>query len=482
MELEMIAKNMNIIINMTSKEIDDDPYSQEVINTINSLISALVNLNNEMNIVFLQYPNNNLNEDMDEIAKHFEELIKCYESKESLLIKDIFTNKLVLKFDILYKNLSKFFSNITGVKKAIVIGVNNLSNKIERLIDKDKCKIIAFISDDNEFKGKWFNNIPIHGSEEVKWIRYDYVINSDNYNCNFEEKHSINIDDYIKRYYDYEIYRAYDYYLSCKEPLDAFITGISYAEVAIDTEKLPFNIINLAVSSQDLFYDYKWAEMVLNNNEIGKNIKFVMIGLSYYSFQYDLSKSNFKDRVYMYYPIFKSCHNHLNANEIINNYNKFHKVASKIFKKDYINTFYSLLRENSDSLWKDFVRRVMDEEKVEKDKWMVEKDCDKNYPITVEENTKILKKYLSLLKSKEIKPIVVICPTSKHYYSKFSPRIKAEFIDIMNKVKNEFDIEVLDYFESKEFSDQDFYDVSHLNKDGAKKFTNLLNDRCSLTL
>lgn len=472
----MIAKNMNIIINMTNKKIDDDPYSPEIINTINSLISALVNLNNEMNLVFSQYPNNNLKEDMDEIAKHFEELIRYYESKESLSIKDIFKNKLVLKFNILYKKLSKYFSNITGIKKTIVIGVNNLSNKIERLIDKGKCEIIAFISDDIELKGKWLNNIPIHGSEEVKWIKYDYVINLDNSNFNFEEKNFININNYIKTYYDYEIYRAYDYYLSCKKPLDAFITGISYAEVAIDTEQLPYNIINLAVSSQDLFYDYKWAKMVLNNNEIGKNIKFAIIGMSYYSFEYDLSKSNLKDRVYTYYPIFKSCHNHLKDNEIINNYNKFDKAASNIFKKDYINLFYNLLRENSDSLWENFVSRVMDEEEIEKDKWMAEKDCDKNYPITVEENAKIFKKYISLLKSKKIKPIVVICPASKHYHSKFSPRIKTEFIDIMNKVKNEFNIEVLDYFESKEFSDQDFYNVSHLNKDGAKKFTKLLND------
>lgn len=169
-----------------------------------------------------------------------------------------------MKFNLLYKNLSEYFFIITGVKKAIVIGVNNLSNKIEKLIDKEKCEIIAFISDDIKLKGKWLNNIPINGSEEVKWIKYDYVINSDNYNCNFKEKNSIDINDYIKKYYDYEIYRAYDYYIKCKRPLDSFITGISYAEVAIDTEKLPYNIINLAVSSQDLFYDYKWSKMLLS--------------------------------------------------------------------------------------------------------------------------------------------------------------------------------------------------------------------------
>lgn len=476
-EIEMIAKNMNIIINMYSKEINDNPYSTEAINVINSLINTLVKLSNEMNQIFLKYPSNKLSSDIDEIANYFEKLIDVYETKESFVIKDIFANKLLLKFAIFYKNLSEYFFNITGIKKAIVIGINNISNKIEKLLNDEKCRIISFVSEDTNFKGKWINNIPIHGIEEIKWINYDYIINSNYLACDLEGKEAINIDRFINKYYDYEIYRAYDSYINCKNPLDAFITGISYPEVAIDAKQLPYNIINLAVSSQDLFYDYEWAKMVLNNQKISKNIKFAIIGLSYYSFEYDLSKSNFKNRVFMYYPIFKKVHNHSSSSEIIKNYNEFNQASSKILKKDYIDFLFSTFRENSDSIWEKFIGGVMSEEEIKKDSWMVEKDCNKNYPITVQENIEILKKYIQLLKSKEIKPIVVVCPASKYYYSRFSSRIKGEFIEIMNKIKNEFNIEVLDYFESKEFSDQDFYNVSHLNRNGAKKFTELLKNK-----
>lgn len=478
-EIEMIAKNMNIIINMYSKEINDNPYSKEAMNVINSLINTLVKLSEGMNQIFLKYPSNKLSEDIEEIANYFEKLIDCYETKESFLIKDIFVNKLVSKFGVFYKNLSEYFFNITGIKKAIVIGINNISNKIEKLLNNEKCRIISFVSEDANLKGKWLNNIPIHGIEEIKWINYDYIINSDYSVCDLEEKESINIDSFINKYYDYEIYRAYDYYINCKKPLEAFITGISYHEVAIDTKQLPNNIINLAVSSQDLFYDYEWAKMVLNNQEISKNIKYAIIGLSYYSFEYDLSKSNFKDRVCMYYPIFKKCHSHYSSSEIIKNYNEFNQVAPKVLKKDYSDFLFSTFRENSDSLWEKFISGIMDEEEIKKDSWMVEKDCNKNYPITVQENIKILKEYIQLLKTKGIKPIVVVCPTSEHYYSRFSPRIKSEFIDIINKVKDEFNIEVLDYFESKDFTDNDFYNVSHLNKEGAKKFTKMLREDIS---
>lgn len=47
----------------------------------------------------------------------------------------------------------------------------------------------------------------------------------------------------------------------------------------------------------------------------------------------------------------------------------------------------------------------------------------------------------------------------------------------MNKIKDEFDVEILNYFDSADFSDEDFYHISHLNKNGAIKFSKLLNDR-----
>lgn len=476
-KLEMMAKDMDIILNITSKELKYNAYSTEVITNINLLISALVELDDGMKSILSQYPENNLTESMNELAKYFEDIISCYELNESNLIEDIFINYLTPKFRKFYENLDRYIFKTTGIKKAIVTGVNDLSINIEELIDFKKCRIVAFISDNSELQGKYIKDIPIFGRSAIPFINYDYLIISDYFNCNLEKKRVININDYKKYYYDYEIFRAYDSYFNCQKPIDGFITGLSYAEVGIDTEQLSYDVINIAVSSQDLFYDYKWAKMILNNQEIGATVKFAIIGMSYYSFEYDLSKSNLKNRVYNYYPFFRTSRDHPFAQEIVNSYTKFEQVASEIFKKDYNTIFYNLLKEKSDSWWNGMVSEVMDKGKIEKDKWIIERDCDKDYPETVQENTRILREYILLLKSKKITPIIVICPTSKHYHTDFSHRIKNEYKDIINKIKCEFDVEVFDYFDSNAFSDEDFYHVSHLNKNGAMKFTKLLNDR-----
>lgn len=476
-KLEMIAKDMNILLNVTSKELKYNAYSTEVTTNINLLISALVELNTGMEPILLHNPENRLTESMNELAKYFEDIISCYELNQINLIEDIFLNSLTLKFRKFYKDLSTYFCNITAVKKAIVTGVNDLSINIDQLIDTNKCKIVAFISDNNELQGTYIKDIPVFARNEIPFINYDYLIISDYFTCNLEEKVIININDYKKQYYDYEVFRAYASYFNCKNPLDGFITGLSYAEVGIDTSHLPYNVLNVAVSSQDLFYDYQWAKMILTNHEIGSNVKFAIIGMSYYSFQYDLSKSSLKNKVHNYYPFFKTFRKHPSSEEVIENYIKFQQVASEIFVKEYNTILYNLFKDNSESWWDDMVSKAMDKDAIERDKWIVERDCCKDYPETVQENIRILREYISLLKSKEIIPIIVTCPTSKHYYSKFSLRIKEEYMELMNIIKNEFDIQVFDYFESNAFSDEDFYHVSHLNKNGAKKFTMLLNDR-----
>ncbi|MDD7794389.1 nucleoside-diphosphate sugar epimerase/dehydratase [Clostridium sp. 'White wine YQ'] len=477
LKLEMMAKDINILIKTTSEELKYDVYSTVVIDNINLLISTLVELNEGMKVILSQHPENNLTEGLDKLAEDIEAILYSYESNDSILIEEIFIKFLTPRFEKFYKDLDKYFFKITGVKKAIVLGVNDISIHIEELVDCNKCRIVAFISDNSELQGKYINDIPIHKRDEIPLINYEYLIITDYFNCNLENKIIVNINDYIKYHYDYEVFRAYSSYFNCTKPLDGFITGISYAEVGIDTAQLSYDAINVAVSSQDLFYDYQWAKMILNNQDIGADVRFAIIGMSYYSFEYDLSKSSLKDRVYKYYPFFRESRNHTVPQEIIDNYVKFEQASSEIFKKDYNSTFYNLLKAINESSWNNNVSNVMNKEKIEKDKTVIERDCNKDYPETVVENTKILREYILLLKSKKIKPIIVICPTSKVYYTNFSERIKEEYKSIMNKMKDEFDVEILDYFDSTDFLDEDFYHISHLNKNGAIKFTKLLNDR-----
>lgn len=136
-----------------------------------------------------------------------------------------------------------------------------------------------------------------------------------------------------------------------------------------------------------------------------------------------------------------------------------------------------LLKELYEKRWNNFISSKLTKERIVTGIKIAEKDSKKNYPLTVEENILILRKYIRLLKSNHITPIIVICPTTKYYYNNLSVDIKERFRNLINDIEDIEKIKVLDYFESNKFGENDFYDVSHLNKDGSKKFTKfIIND------
>lgn len=58
-----------------------------------------------------------------------------------------------------------------------------------------------------------------------------------------------------------------------------------------------------------MYYDYKIAEYAINNTD--NSFIYAIIGLSYYCFEYDLSKSVTKSRcLYNYRELFNDIHNY----------------------------------------------------------------------------------------------------------------------------------------------------------------------------
>ena len=98
-----------------------------------------------------------------------------------------------------------------------------------------------------------------------------------------------------------------------------------------------------------------------------------------------------------------------------------------------------------------------------------------DYPETRKENIEIFKSLLSLLKEKNIEPIIVVFPTSELYRPFQNPDTKKRFYEIMNQIKTEYLFSLHDFFDSELFVQSDFADADHLNKKGAYKMTSLIN-------
>ncbi|WP_348623702.1 hypothetical protein ABFT51_24945 [Paenibacillus peoriae] len=467
-ELERLVLDTGLCMLKTQKIMREGVFDDQVISTINILIDGIVTIDKLLRSPSCVYIFDEVNELFNEVGSMFEELVLTYETNNSDKIVTLYSDCLVPKYFEFRNNLSNYIDKATGTQSIVISGINLISMNINKLIDASKARIVAFISDEPEYYGEFIENIAVVNSQEVENIIVNFLIITDNY---FYSKATTIIDlkKFVESSYDFETYRAYKSFISYKHDdntVNGFVTGLSYAEVGIDINELePYNAVNLAVSSQDLYYDLQWVKSFVEE----QNADFAFVGLSYYSFEYDLSKSSMRDRMKIYSSFLEQ-----ETERISPETELFKQVANKVFKYNFIEILYDILKVVGESWWDNYVSRIMEENDKVKGEDIAFKDCSKNYPSTVLKNIEILREIISRLQSKNIKPILVVCPTSKYYYNFFSSRIKKDFKENIKKIMDDFKVDLIDLFESDSFDDNDFYDVSHLNKEGSKKFTLIL--------
>lgn len=299
----------------------------------------------------------------------------------------------------------------------------------------------------------------------------------------YVENDEIDFEEYMKNFFDLEFYRNYFNFMEKKDSIKGIITGLSYFETGIDENKLKIPFVNLALSSQDLFYDFSMLKYAIDELENTENIEYVILGISNYSFRYDLSKTqnpNTKEKPRVYYPILRKLHNYKNKYEVINEYTRFEEVFRILFKDKYVESIYRYWEKQFDDVWYNMVNIKFDSnslngEKKEREIYLAER-WNKTYPDTVKENIGIFREMLEYLNSKNIKVIVVTNPTTNFYKNYFPQNCRKEFLDIISNFNEEFDYTFIDAYEKICFNDENFYDSSHLNILGMEKFTQIINE------
>ena len=280
------------------------------------------------------------------------------------------------------------------------------------------------------------------GIKEDKILIYDYtkIVKCRLYNANYFEKK-------WQR-------------LSMKDKPQIINSGISYFNDGIDEtifeEKINKTAFNFALRAQDIFYDFKIAQF-LDKERYLEEVSHYLIGLSYYSFEYDLSKSSNAWEIIRYYPYIDDSHNFIS--------------------RDYLEEF---VKETKEELEKYVICEKIFSKRnqyvINKESAIIQakSDFNKNYPTTVWENKKIFKQFLSFLKEKNIKPIVIIMPAVEEYVNACPSYMKENFYNNLKECTEGYNVQVLDYFGKYYGEVSDYYHVTHFNKDGARRFTDKL--------
>lgn len=287
----------------------------------------------------------------------------------------------------------------------------------------------------------------------------------------------------MKTFFDLEFYRNYCNLMEKEDSIKGIITGLSYFAVGIDENNLKVPFANLALSSQDLFYDFSMLKYAIDELDNAENIEYVILGISNYSFRYDLSKTQnpmTKEKPKVYYPILRNLHNYKNKAEIINEYSVFENVFSNLFKDKYVESIYRYWEEQFNIIRNiginvRFDSNSLNEEQKAREIYLAER-WNETYSETVKENIKIFREILEYLNNKNIKAVVVTNPTTNFYKNYFPQNCRQEFLDIIGKLKGEFDYTFIDAYERVDFEDDNFYDSSHLNISGMEKFTKIINE------
>lgn len=235
--------------------------------------------------------------------------------------------------------------------------------------------------------------------------------------------------------------------------------GSSHSDLAFRSLKSKKNHLNLAHTSQTLYYD----ELLLQNfkKDIIKNKDLIcFLTLSYFSlYSPKLWK---KEDIKNYYDSLKI---------------SYFKKENKIFV--FLYRYFPIIYKNFTKLKKSIIK--------ENKKNNIESRIKKHIKILKEQkylkfNIQTLEKIILFCNENDIRLILLTTPFKKEYNKYFSEELLTNnFYNEIKKIKNKYKIQYFDFSKDyKNFSEDSYfedYDYDHLSLKGSEKFIKVLNER-----
>lgn len=278
---------------------------------------------------------------------------------------------------------------------------------------------------------------------------------------------------------------------------ECLILGLSHAEVGIVPEILPWKTANIAVSSQDIYYNLESLKYCIDTypEKISRVKKVYVDMFDYTYFNFDTSLSSTALSYYASGGIFLP-HNILkNVNFELNGF------GNDLF--DYVNSRQvEGTNENHLTIWIELFGNMLFDEPnyigyrnkpfLEfRDKILDAHDChdhnvmnsgiiNKRHENTISENKLYLRELLELLLDINSDMEINLLITPQHQVNDICGNEqmiewKQEFYSIIEELKQDYKFRLLDFrMDDMSSHDEYFYDAEHLNYLGAKVFTKKL--------
>lgn len=394
------------------------------------------------------------------------------------------------------------------LKKILIYGLGEGRIYIEKCI-KPSHKVIGYT--DSVSIIKVFNGRKFYRLDEIQESSFDYIILAmeNKKTCTaiiemLSGKYKIDRDkilDFWHIYYATCSVNLADYrVLKNNNILDGVILGLSHGEAGINIDYLTGNWCNLAISSSDIFSNYKVFEYVYGKYQKKFNdLKYVIIDLfDWLYFNYDTSMArNALNCIGSIKNIPGIFHNLKNNKKIIGE----EYILDEVLKLKGFRPLNEFVTEKEllqiDELFNDIHAQEWVYKKYNKIKryGIIDENCDdylkpdympaiakKHFRGTKQENILVLRKLLDMLYqiNGNMKIYGVLIPryyTVENVHREIYREWKEEFQDIIADIRKDYKFELLNFKDYLPISaNHNFYfDVSHLNEIGSIAFTSLLD-------
>jgi hypothetical protein len=254
--------------------------------------------------------------------------------------------------------------------------------------------------------------------------------------------------------------------------IEVLVLGGSYSLRGINPDYFSMRGYNVANVEQSLYYD---TRITLKYLDKMTSLKVVLIAISYHGlwWQVNEGQEGFRDYFYadywdIWYPTIK-CYD-------INVYSKILQYSNDRAFQFALNGFKAnLVAEYQDNGWAPKMRSPAPiNDSIGNATMAFHKNSFKKE--NLDNNIKDLNNLLSALKARNITPVLLSTPVTSCNYKFMEPSRLKSIDSVISGLCKTYNCKWYDYHNDARFTNDDFKDVAHLNKDGATKFSKIIDE------
>lgn len=266
----------------------------------------------------------------------------------------------------------------------------------------------------------------------------------------------------------------HDYLMEKKDKIKILVSGSSHANFGINPQYFEQEAFNISNTSQCLYQDYSVLSKYLAEC---KNVKTVIVPISYFTLQSDLALSPEAWRC-KYYSVYMGVKGDASSSPFeignlsalvlwdgpVNVLKSLRKV-----KKVNINNYGFQSLDGHEVKTDDTINDSSGKARVGYHDQFMKKDL-------LVSNLVLLNKLAGMLREKNIKMVLVTTPVYKTYYQHVTPQNYNLMVNSLEVISKRHKVDYYNYFSDARFEISDFLDNDHLNEEGAKKFSIILKN------